>query len=241
MSTRRLGGAVHADPPFFSAVVKTLRKSYPPRSKQGYVLFLTGLYNAGQDVIARALQVTLSEQGGRSVSLVLDNCKNKFIFLSAHDLLGFKDSKGTSQMGKDPATVAFFTSELARAGAAVIVTSLTPKREDQNQFLQTVLHGSGTGANVFHIHVATPLGHAEMTDRRQVYARARRGELDGLPGVSVEYEIPEKPHLLVDVTSQGIPEIVHSKFTAHHDHQALTSFLSLTPGVVLLLEATSLV
>lgn len=53
--------------------MKTLRESYPPRLKQGFVLFLTGLYNAGQDAIARALQVTLNEQGGRSVSLVLDN------------------------------------------------------------------------------------------------------------------------------------------------------------------------
>lgn len=56
--------------------MKTLRESYPPRLKQGFVLFLTGLYNAGQDTIARALQVTLNEQGGRSVSLVLDNGEN---------------------------------------------------------------------------------------------------------------------------------------------------------------------
>lgn len=127
----------------------------------------------------------------------------------------FEDLQAATQVAKDLGSIAFFTSELARAGAAVVVTSLTPKREDQNQFLQTVLHGAGTGANVFHVHVATPLEHAEVTDRRQVYARARRGELSGLPGVSVEYETPEKPHLLVDVTAQGVPEIVHSKPTCH--------------------------
>jgi len=53
-----------------SAVVKSLRESYPPRNKQGFVLFLTGLYNSGKDKIAKALQVTLNEQGGRSVSLL---------------------------------------------------------------------------------------------------------------------------------------------------------------------------
>ena len=52
-----------------SAVVKTLRESYPPRTKQGFVLFLTGLHNSGKDTIAKALQVKLNEQGGRSVSL----------------------------------------------------------------------------------------------------------------------------------------------------------------------------
>ena len=200
--------------------MKTLRESYPARSRQGYVLFLTGLYNAGQDAIARALQVTLNEQGGRSVTLVLDNGESQSDFggvLIQRNLpvLNFEDLKGATKVGKDLASIAFFTSELARAGAAVIVTSLAPKRQDQNQFLQTVLHRAGTGANVFHVHVATGLEHAESTDRRRVYARARRGELGGLPGVSVEYETPEAPHLSVDVTAQGIPEIVHSKFTAH--------------------------
>lgn len=151
-------------------------------------------------------------------------------------------------MAKDLRSIAFFTSELARAGAAVVVTSLAPKREDQNQFLQTVLHGAGTGANVFHVHVATPLEYAETTDRREVYARARKGELNGLPGVSVEYETPEKPHLTVDVTAQGIPEIVHSEFLwIHHLPPLLLIYCVLCavfpsdPGVVLLLEAGSLV
>ena len=56
---------------WFSAVVKTLRESYPPRNQQGFVIFLTGFYNSGKDVIAKALQVTLNQQGGRSVTLLL--------------------------------------------------------------------------------------------------------------------------------------------------------------------------
>ena len=55
----------------YAAVVKTLRESYPPRNKQGFTLFLTGLHNSGKDTVAKALQVTLNQQGGRSVSLLL--------------------------------------------------------------------------------------------------------------------------------------------------------------------------
>lgn len=51
--------------------MQRLRESYPPRDKQGFVLFLTGLYNSGAERIARALQVSLNEQGGRSVTLLL--------------------------------------------------------------------------------------------------------------------------------------------------------------------------
>lgn len=51
--------------------MSTLRQSYPPRNKQGFVLFLTGYYNSGADRIGKALQVVLNQQGGRSVSLLL--------------------------------------------------------------------------------------------------------------------------------------------------------------------------
>jgi sulfate adenylyltransferase len=69
---RRLitGGPI---PDWFSYedVVKVLRESYPARNKQGFTVLLTGLHNSGKDTIARALSVTMQQQGGRSVSLLL--------------------------------------------------------------------------------------------------------------------------------------------------------------------------
>ena len=60
-------------PEWFSypEVVKVLRESHPPRFKQGFTVFLTGYQNSGKDAIARALDVTLHQQGGRPVSLLL--------------------------------------------------------------------------------------------------------------------------------------------------------------------------
>ena len=55
----------------YENVVKVLRESYPPRNKQGFTLLLSGLHGSGKDTIARALQVVLNQQGGRSVSLLL--------------------------------------------------------------------------------------------------------------------------------------------------------------------------
>lgn len=48
-----------------------LRQSYPPRNKQGFVILLSGYVNSGKDAIGRALEVTLNQQAGRSVSLLL--------------------------------------------------------------------------------------------------------------------------------------------------------------------------
>ncbi|PBK66336.1 ATP-sulfurylase [Armillaria solidipes] len=183
----------------YDAVVKTLRESYPPRNQQGFVLFLTGLPNSGKEKIAKALQVSLNEQGGRSVSVLLED--------------------GKTQESADRA--AFVAAELARAGAAVITAPFDTNEDARQAAKDTILQSAGAGGNVFLIHVATPLEHCEKTDRKGIYAKARRGEITGFPGVDLEYESPSCADLAVDTVSQSIPEIVHS--------------------IVLLLETNSLV
>lgn len=107
--------------------------------------------------------------------------------------------------------IAFVSAELTRAGAAVIVTPTAPE-ERSRQLARDVVHqNGGSGGNFFLIHVATPLEHAEKTDRHGLYARARRGEIQGFPGVNLPFETPENVDLEVDVTKQSISEIVLSK------------------------------
>jgi sulfate adenylyltransferase len=192
-----------AIPDWFSydTVVKRLRESYPPRNKQGFVLFLTGLHNSGKDVIAQALQVALNEQGGRSVSVLLgdvvkDDMKPKsFTPEERHD---------------NVQRVAFVASELARAGAAVIAAPVAPEERSRALVKDTIVSTAGSGGNFFLVHVATPLAHCESQDRRGVYAQARNGTIKGFVGVDVPYESPKKADLTVDVTTQNIPSIVRN-------------------------------
>jgi sulfate adenylyltransferase len=107
--------------------------------------------------------------------------------------------------------VAFVSAELSRAGAAVIVAPTAPEERSRQLARDTVVQKGGPGGNFFLIHVATPLEHAEKTDRRGLYAKARRGEVQGVPGVDLPYETPENVDLTVDVTTQSISEIVNSK------------------------------
>jgi len=96
----------------YNEVVKTLRESYPPRHKQGFVLALTGLFNSKKDTIAKALQVTLNQQGGRSVSLLL----GETIRQEQSSEIGYSKS----ERDKNLQHIAFVAAELSRAGAAVI-------------------------------------------------------------------------------------------------------------------------
>ncbi|KIY44455.1 ATP-sulfurylase [Fistulina hepatica ATCC 64428] len=183
----------------YDAVVKTLRESYPPRKSQGFVLFLTGFHNSGKDIISKALQVALNEQGGRSVTLLLgEGIQESSLRFTAEER-----DQNVQRMG-------FVAAELARAGAAVIVAPMAPKEHTRATVRNTVLKTAGPGGNFFTIHVATPLAYCEKTDRRGVYAQARAGKIISFPGISEEYEVPVKTDLTVDVSQQNIEEIVHS-------------------------------
>ena len=49
----------------FPEVVNELRRTSPPRSKQGFTVFFTGLSGSGKSTIANAIMVKLMEMGGR--------------------------------------------------------------------------------------------------------------------------------------------------------------------------------
>jgi sulfate adenylyltransferase len=134
--------------------------------------------------------------------------------------------------------IAFVAAELTRAGAAVIAAPIAPYERSREAARQTVLSAGGAGGNFFVVHVATPLEYCERTDRRGVYTRARRGEIVGFTGVDDVYEVPRKPDLTVDVSTQTVPEIVHSEpyfalFPAHNEDDHYS-------GIMLLLETNSL-
>ncbi|KAK4189187.1 hypothetical protein QBC35DRAFT_493928 [Podospora australis] len=186
-------------PAWFSypEVVKVLRESHPPRSQQGFTVFLTGYQNSGKDQIARALQVTLNQQGGRSVSLLL----GETVRSELSSELGFS----REDRDKNIARIAFVASELTRSGAAVIAAPIAPF-EKARAHARELVEKYG---DFYLIHVATSLEYAEKTDKRGIYQKARAGEIQGFTGVDDPYETPAKPDLTVDAEKQSIRSIVH--------------------------------
>ncbi|KAI1417160.1 putative sulfate adenylyltransferase [Hypoxylon sp. FL1857] len=186
-------------PDWFSypEVVKVLRESHPPRAAQGFTIFLTGYTNSGKDQIARALQVTLNQQGGRSVSMLLGETVR-------HELsseLGFS----REDRSKNIARIAFVAGELTRSGAAVIAAPIAPFEKDRAAAKETV----EKYGDFYLVHVATPLEYCEKTDKRGIYAKARAGEIKGFTGVDDPYETPSKPDLVVNCEKQTVRSIVH--------------------------------
>ncbi|KAH9905354.1 putative sulfate adenylyltransferase [Xylariomycetidae sp. FL2044] len=186
-------------PEWFSypEVVKVLRESHPPRAAQGFTIFLTGYMNSGKDQIARALQVTLNQQGGRSVSMLL----GETVRSELSSELGFS----REDRSRNIARIAFVAAELTRSGAAVIAAPIAPFDADRAAAKEAV----EKYGDFYLVHVATPLEHCERTDKRGIYARARAGEIKGFTGVDDPYEAPSKPDLVVNGETQTVRSIVH--------------------------------
>ncbi|KAJ4988948.1 Sulfate adenylyltransferase [Stagonosporopsis vannaccii] len=186
-------------PEWFSypEVVRVLRESHPPRSQQGFTVFLTGYQNSGKDAIARALNVTLNQQGGRSVSLLLgDTVRSE---LSSE--LGFSRQDRDTNIAR----IAFVASELTKSGAAVIAAPIAPF-ESSRKSAKDLVEKYGS---FFLVHVATPLEHCEKTDKRGIYAKARAGEVKGFTGVDDPYEAPNNADLTVDISKTNVRTAVH--------------------------------
>ncbi|CAK7223108.1 Sulfate adenylyltransferase [Sporothrix bragantina] len=186
-------------PEWFSypEVVSVLRESHPPRARQGFTVFLTGYTNSGKDQIARALQLTLNQQGGRSVSMLL----GETVRGELSSELGFSREDRARNIGR----IGFVASELTRSGAAVIAAPIAPY-EDARQHARELVAKHG---DFYLVHVATPLEYCERTDKRGIYAKARRGEIKGFTGVDDPYEAPTKADLVVDLEKQSVRAVVH--------------------------------
>ncbi|GBB83334.1 hypothetical protein RclHR1_10060007 [Rhizophagus clarus] len=198
---RRLKTGAHI-PEWFSypEVVKVLRETHPPKSKQGFTLFLTGYYNSGKKAIGKALQVVLNEQGGRSVSLLLGETVR-------HGRHGISSELGFSKRDRDQniARIAFVSAELTKAGAAVISAPIAPFAEARAQARS---HIETYGA-FYLIHVNTPLDYCVKTDRKGLYKKAQSGEIKNFTGVDDPYEAPVDADIVVDASKHSVSEICH--------------------------------
>ena len=192
----------HDIPEWFSypEVVRELRKVYPPRSRQGFTLFFTGLSGSGKSTLAKIIYAKLVEAGGRPVSLldgdiVRQNLSSELGFSKAHRDLNIR-------------RIGFVASEITKNGGIAICAPIAPYHSTRRAVREMI---EEQGAFI-EIHVATPLEVCEARDRKGLYAKARRGEIPEFTGISDPYEIPEAPELRIDTSQYSAMEAVQELY-----------------------------
>jgi sulfate adenylyltransferase len=176
----------------FPEVVTELRRTSPPRSKQGFTVFFTGLSGSGKSTIANALMIKLMEMGGRPVTLLDGDVVRKH--LSSE--LGFSKEHRDLNIKR----IGYVASEITKNGGIAICAPIAPYTATRRAVREMI---EACGAFV-EVHVATSLEECERRDRKGLYRLAREGKIKEFTGISDPYEAPEKPELRVDTESVDV-------------------------------------
>ncbi|MFP7754520.1 bifunctional sulfate adenylyltransferase/adenylylsulfate kinase [Thermodesulfobacteriota bacterium B35] len=173
-------------------VVAELQRAFPPRSRQGFTIFLTGLSGSGKSTIAKVLMVRFMEMRDRPVTLldgdiVRKNLSSELTYSREHRNLNVT-------------RIGFVASEITKNGGIALCAPIAPYEESRQANRALISRYGG----YIEVYVATPLTVCEQRDRKGLYAKARAGLVKGVTGVSDPYIPPSNPELIID-TSQMTP------------------------------------
>jgi sulfate adenylyltransferase len=181
----------------FPEVVTELRRTSPPRAKQGFTVFFTGLSGSGKSTVANALMVKLMEMGGRPVTLLDGDVVRKH--LSSE--LGFSKEHRDINIRR----IGYVASDITKNGGIAICAPIAPYLATRRAVREMI---EAFGAFV-EVHVATSIEECERRDRKGLYKLAREGKIKEFTGISDPYEAPEKPELRLDTESVSVDHCAH--------------------------------
>lgn len=173
-------------------VAQILSSAHPPRHRQGFCLWFTGLSGSGKSTTADILTIMLLEHG-RQVT-VLDG-----------DVIRTHLSKGLGFSKEDRETnirrIGFVAAEVVRHGGGVICAAISPYSATRNE-CRTMI-GSDHFCEIF---VDTPLNVCEDRDAKGMYALARKGQIKGFTGIDDPYQPPSNPEITLDTVNYSAEE-----------------------------------
>jgi adenylylsulfate kinase len=151
----------------------------------GFTLWFTGLSGAGKSTIAELVGAELERRG-----VLVDYLDGDVVRTHLSKGLGF--SKADRDLNIE--RIGWVASRLSRAGAAVLVSAISPYREARDVARALVEETSP----FVEVHVATSVDECARRDVKGLYAKAFSGEIPEFTGVSDPYEAPEAPELRLE-------------------------------------------
>jgi len=163
---------------------------------RGAVIWFTGLSGAGKSTIAQALERELFHRAMHTYVLDGDNIRH-----GLNSNLGFSPEDRVENIRR----VSEVAKLMADAGAVVITAFISPYRMDRRRAREIALEGNAEFIEVF---VDAPLEVCETRDPKNLYKKARAGEIRDFTGIGAPYEAPEDPEIVVHTDQQTVDESV---------------------------------
>lgn len=180
----------------FPDIIKQLRETYPAKNQQGFTLFFTGLSGAGKSTIANALIIKLRSISNKRISLldgdiIRDNLSSELGFSKEHRNLNIQ-------------RIGFVAGEITKHRGIAICAPIAPYAKMRGQVRESIQQYGG----FVEIYIATSLAICEKRDPKQLYKKARAGEIKYFTGIDDPYQPPNNPELLINTEDTMISEAV---------------------------------
>ncbi|MGZ4966212.1 MAG: adenylyl-sulfate kinase [Chthoniobacterales bacterium] len=163
---------------------------------RGAVVWLTGLSGAGKSTIAQGVEAELFARGMHAYILDGDNVRH-----GLNSNLGFSPEDRVENIRR----VGEVAKLMADAGTVVITAFISPYRVDRRCAREIALEAKAEFIEVF---VDAPLQVCEQRDPKQLYKKARAGQIRDFTGIDAPYEAPEDPEITVRTDQQTAEESV---------------------------------
>ncbi|MHB8469895.1 MAG: adenylyl-sulfate kinase [Gaiellaceae bacterium] len=153
----------------------------------GFVVWFTGLSGAGKTTVANIVEPELEARG-----LVVDHLDGEIVRTHLSKGLGYSKDDRDANIAR----IGWVASRVARAGAAVVVSAISPY-EEARRLVRSLVEQH---APFVEVYVATPIEECARRDPKGLYAAAFAGEIADFTGVSAPYEAPLHPEVRIDTT-----------------------------------------
>jgi bifunctional enzyme CysN/CysC len=163
---------------------------------RGAVVWFTGLSGAGKSTIAQALERELFARGMHTYVLDGDNIRH-----GLNSNLGFSPEDRVENIRR----VSEVAKLMADSGVVAITAFISPYRMDRRRAREIALEGNAEFVEVF---VDAPLEVCEARDPKNLYKKARAGEIREFTGIDAPYEPPEDAEIVVQTDKQTVDESV---------------------------------
>jgi bifunctional enzyme CysN/CysC len=163
---------------------------------RGAVVWFTGLSGAGKSTIAQALERELFGRGMHTYVLDGDNIRH-----GLNSNLGFSPEDRVENIRR----VSEVAKLMADSGVVAITAFISPYRMDRRRAREIALEGNAEFVEVF---VDAPLAVCEARDPKNLYKKARAGEIRQFTGIDAPYEAPDDPEIVVHTDQQTVNESV---------------------------------
>ncbi|HTL53976.1 MAG TPA: adenylyl-sulfate kinase [Planctomycetota bacterium] len=156
----------------------------------GGVVWLTGFSGAGKSTIANELEKILFERGLHTFALDGDNTR--------HGLcsdLGFSAEDRAENIRR----VGHVVRLMAESGAIVVTSFISPYRADRRKVREIM-----NEMKFIEVYVKCPIEVCEQRDPKQLYRKARSGQIKNFTGIDAPYEIPENAEIVIETDKQSV-------------------------------------